>query len=165
MTTLIARPITEVDMTVADALLATWVELDSMADEIMMAVASALAGKAAEAAVEGARGAWDALVRLVRGRFGRDRGAAAALEAAQAQPTDQAAVRELGQALERVASADSSFAEQVRALWPDASAELSARDGGVLNVSTGTVGGHLIQARDLRIEGGLSLGDVRSPGS
>jgi hypothetical protein len=115
MTTLIARPITEVDMTVADALLATWVELDSMADEIMMAVASALAGKAAEAAVEGARGAWDALVRLVRGRFGRDRGAAAALEAAQAQPTDQAAVRELGQALERVASADSSFAGQMRA--------------------------------------------------
>jgi hypothetical protein len=152
-------------MTVADAVLPTWVELDSMADEIMMAVAAALAGKAAEAAVEGARGAWDALVRLVRGRFGRDRGAAAALKAAQAQPMDQAAVRELGQALERVALADPSFAEQVRALWPHASAELSARDGGVVNVSTGAVGGHLIQARDLRIEGGLNLGDVRGPGS
>lgn len=136
-----------------------------MADEIMMAVASALAGKAAEAAVDGARGAWGALVRLIRGRFDRDRGATEALEAAQAQPSDQGAVQELGQALERVAAADPGFAEQMRALWPQASAELSARDGGVINVNTGTVGGHLIQARDLRIEGGLNLGDVRDTGS
>ena len=133
-----------------------------MADEVMMAVASALAGKAAEAAFGGARSAWNALVRLVHERFAKDGDAAAALGAAREQPEDQAAIDELSRALGRVAAADPEFAEQLRALWPVASQELSARDGAVLNVSTGTVGGHLIQARDLRVEGGLHLGDVGS---
>ena len=131
-----------------------------MADEIMMALASALAGKAADAAWGGARDAWNALVRLVSKRFARDSAAAAALEAARAQPEDEAAVHELSRALDRVLAADPGFAEQVRELWPQASAELSARDGGVLNISTAAVGGHLIQARDLRIQGGMHLGDV-----
>lgn len=135
-----------------------------MADEIMMAVAAALAGKVAEAAVGGARGAWEALVRLVRDRFAHDEVASAALAAADARPTDQVAVRELGQALERVGAADPGFAEQVRALWPRASGELSATSGGVLNVSTGTVSGHMIQARDLHIEGGLHLGNPPEKG-
>jgi hypothetical protein len=129
-----------------------------VADEIMMAVASALAGKVAEAAVGGMRGAWEALVRLVRDRFAHDEVASAALTTAQLRPTDQLAVRELGDALERVGIADPGFAEQVRALWSQVSAELSATSGGVLNVSTGTVSGHLIQARDLHIQGGLHLG-------
>lgn len=135
-----------------------------MADEIMMAVAAALAGKVAEAAVGGARGAWEALVRLVRDRFAHDEVASAALAAADARPTDQVAVRELGQALERVGTADPSFAEQVRAMWPQASRELSVTHGGVLNVSTGTVSGHMIQARDLHIEGGLHLGNPPEKG-
>jgi len=125
-----------------------------VADEIMMAVASALAGKVAEAAVGGMRGAWEALVRLVRDRFAHDEVASAALTTAQLRPTDQLAVRELGD----VGIADPGFAEQVRALWSQVSAELSATSGGVLNVSTGTVSGHLIQARDLHIQGGLHLG-------
>lgn len=132
--------------------------MDPVADEIMMAVASALAGKFAEAAVGGARSAWGTLVRLVRDRFAHDTVASAALAVADARPTDEVAIRELGQVLERVGTADPSFGEQVRALWPQASAELSATSGGVLNVSTGTVTGHLIQARDLHIEGGMHLG-------
>jgi hypothetical protein len=129
-----------------------------VADEIMMAVASALAGKVAEAAMGGARSAWDALVGLVRDRFANDEVASAALTTAQSRPTDQLAVHELGQALERVGVADPGFVEQVRVLWSRVSAELSATSGGVLNVSTGTISGHLIQARDLNIEGGLHLG-------
>jgi hypothetical protein len=128
-----------------------------VADEIMMAVASALASKVAEAAAGGVRSAWDALVRLVRDRFAHDQVASAALATAQSRPTDQLAVRELGDALERVTASDPGFAEQVRALWSRVSADLSAT-GGVLNVSTGTISGHLIQARDLHIEGGLHLG-------
>jgi len=129
-----------------------------VADEIRMAVASALAAKVAEAAAGGVRSAWDALVRLVRDRFVYDGVASAALTTAQSRPTDQLAVRELGDALERVGVADPDFAAQVRVLWSELSAELSATSGGVLNVSTGTVSGHLIQARDLHIEGGLHLG-------
>jgi len=35
------------------------------------------------------------------------------------------------------------------------------RDDGTVNSNTGTVGGHLIQARDLHVEGGLRLGDIQ----
>jgi hypothetical protein len=133
--------------------------MDPVADEIMMAMASAMAGKFAEAAIGGARGAWQKLIRLVRDRCAHDKVASAALAAADERPTDEVAVRALGQALEHLASADSNFAERVRLLWPQASAELSAASGGVLNVNSGTVSGHLIQARDLHIEGGLHLGD------
>jgi hypothetical protein len=135
-----------------------------MVDEIMVAVAAALAGKAAEAAAEGARTAWGALVRLVRRRFADDQAAAAALGAAQAAPADKPATLDLARALERIAAEDGGFGTELRALWQRASAELSADAGGVVNISTGTVGGHLVQARDLHIEGGLHLGDVHDPG-
>jgi hypothetical protein len=45
-------------------------------------------------------------------------------------------------------------------LWQQARLELSASEGGVVNISTGTVRGHLIQTRDLSVQGGLHLGDV-----
>jgi hypothetical protein len=38
---------------------------------------------------------------------------------------------------------------------------VSVREGPVVNSSTGTVAGHLIQARDLHVQGSLQLGDVR----
>ncbi|HET9894106.1 MAG TPA: hypothetical protein VFQ44_04175 [Streptosporangiaceae bacterium] len=132
-----------------------------MTDPFMVSVASALATKAADMAAEGVRSAMGALMRLVRSRFAGDKAAEAALDAAQAAPRHQAAVQELARVLELAAAADADFAAQVRALWPELQAGLSARDGGTVNSSTGTVGGHLIQARDLHVEGGLSLGNVQ----
>jgi hypothetical protein len=132
-------------------------------DPIMLSVASALAGKAAEAAVDGGKNAWCALVRMVRARFSGDAQAVATLELAQARPDDAARVQDLASVLSRIAVADIEFGARVHTLWPSASAELSAQDGGVVNSMTGTVAGHLIQARDLRIEGGLHFGDVHSP--
>lgn len=102
-----------------------------------------------------------ALIRLVHSRFAGDKAAAAALDAARAAPQDLAAVQELARVLESAGAADAGFAAQVRALWPELRAELSAGGGGTVNSSTGTVGGHLIQARDLHVGGGLSLGDVQ----
>ncbi len=134
-----------------------------MTDQIMLSIASALAARAADAAAEGARSAATTLMRLVRSRLAKDKAAAAALDSARAAPGDPAAVRELAAALERIAGADAGFAAQVRELWPEARAELSSDGGGTVNTSTGTVGGHLIQARDLHVEGGLLLGDVNHP--
>jgi soluble lytic murein transglycosylase-like protein len=133
-------------------------EVDPMTDPVMMSVASTLASKAAEAAVDGGKTAWGALVRMVRARFGRDQAATAALEAAEARPDDPAHVAELAQVLERIAAADADFAARMRALWQPASVELSARQGSVVNNVTGTVAGHLIQAKDLHVEGGIHLG-------
>jgi hypothetical protein len=132
-----------------------------MTDPIMISVASALAGKAAEAAADGGKSALAALARLVRSRATSDKTASAALDAAASK--NPASVDALARALERLAAADPEFRAQLRDLWPQASAELSASEGGVVNSNTGTVGGHLIQAGDLHADGGLHLGDVYGP--
>jgi hypothetical protein len=134
-----------------------------MTDPVMLSVASALAGKAAEAAVDGGKTAWGALVRMVHTRFGRDEEASAALETAVARPDDAAHVAELARELERIAADDPEFGARMRVLWQWASTELSARQGGVVNSMTGTVAGHLIQARDLHVQGGMHLGDTHGP--
>jgi hypothetical protein len=131
-----------------------------VADEMMMSIASALAGKAAGAAFGAASGAWRRLSRLVGDRLAGDGGGTAILEAARDHPDDAAAVRGLAGALERVTGADREFDTTLRALWQQARVELRASDDGVVNVSTGIVHGHLIQVRDLSVCGGLHLGDV-----
>jgi hypothetical protein len=134
-----------------------------MPELFVSTVATAVAGKAAELAVQGGKDACAALVRLIRERFGRDQDAAAALAAARDNPRDGGAVAELALALERLTSEDADFATRLRELWPRAEAEISASHGGVVNSATGSVGGHLMQARDVRVEGGLHFGDVQRP--
>ncbi|HEY1618222.1 MAG TPA: hypothetical protein VGG25_11415 [Streptosporangiaceae bacterium] len=129
----------------------------------MTAVASAVAGKTAEAAADGGRNALAALTRLVRSRAARDQPASAALSKAATAPRDPASIRELARALDRIAAADAGFRAQLQDLWPQVSAELTASHGGTANSNTGTVGGHLIQAADLHVEGGLHLGGIHGP--
>jgi hypothetical protein len=140
----------------------SWV---AMADEIMVAIASALAGKAADAVAGAAQEAWSRLVRLVRDRFRGDAGGRAALETARSQPDDRDVVHELAERLEEAAAVDPPFAAELRALWLEVGPHISATGASAVNVATGSVGGHLIQARDLHIEGGLHLGDVQGPAS
>lgn len=132
-----------------------------MADPVMSSVAAAVAGKAAEAAVQGGRVACAALVKIVRERCHRDKRASEALEAACSAPAE-AAIAELTWALERLAAADPVFVSQLRDLWPRVTIELSD-DSSVINSVTGSVGGHLLQARDVHIEGGLHFGETRGP--
>lgn len=134
-----------------------------MIDPIMTAAASAVAGKTAEAAADGGRNALAALARLVRSRAARDQAAAAALSKATTAPEDPASIQELARALDRMAAADAEFRARLQDLWPRASAELTASQGGTANSNTGTVGGHLIQAADLHVEGSLHLGDTHRP--
>jgi hypothetical protein len=122
-----------------------------------------VAGKAAEAALQGGRAACAALVKIVRDRCRHDKQAASALEAA-CSVKDEAAIAALARALERLAAGDADFAERLRDLWPRVVTELSASDGGVVNSVTGSVGGNLLQARDLRVEGGLHFGETRPSG-
>jgi hypothetical protein len=57
-----------------------------MTDPVMLSVASAVAGKAAEAAVDGGKAALATLVRLIRGRLTDTDNGSGALENAQRQP-------------------------------------------------------------------------------
>jgi hypothetical protein len=132
-----------------------------MNSDLFSAIATAVSSKAAELAVQSGKDACVALMRLIRSRFRGDGQAEAALEAARsgAEP----AVAALAQALERLASQDAAFAARIKELWPPAAAELSVSGDAVVNSVTGSVGGHLMQSRDVRVDGGLHFGDVRSP--
>jgi hypothetical protein len=133
-------------------------------DPVIASIAAAVAAKVAEAALHGGKEASAALVRTIRERFGRDKDAKIALETAQRIPEDEAAIAVLARELERVAAEDAAFAARIGELWPEVSAELSAGDSGVVNSVTGSVGGHLMQARDVQVEGGLRFGDVQRHG-
>jgi hypothetical protein len=132
-----------------------------MPDPVISSIAAVVAGKAAEAVMQGGMNACTALIRLVRERLSRDKEATTALETATSMPGDTAAVAGLALVLERLVLADAGFGARLRELWPQAAAELSAHEGGVVNSATGSIGGHLMQARDVQVEGGLHFGDVR----
>jgi hypothetical protein len=108
-----------------------------------------LAARAADALAGGGQGAVEALVRLVRGRFARNPGATAALEAAEENSDDESAVTALAAAIESEAANDPSFAEQLRRLGAGASAHSTASTGGVVNNFSGTAE-KAVQARDIR---------------
>jgi hypothetical protein len=132
-------------------------------DPFISSIATVVASKATDSLMHGGKNACAALVRFVRDRFSHDKAAAAVLEKAQSDPENEAAIAALAQAIERLALADAEFESRLRELWPAAEAELSASEGGVVNSATGSVGGHLMQARDVRVEGGLHFGDVQRP--
>jgi multidrug resistance efflux pump len=132
-----------------------------MPDPILVAIAAALAGKAAVAAASGGASALRSMLDLVKRKFSTDPEAAKALDDAQAQPEDDGKIDALGAALDRAARDDPEFAQQLRSLWgqaqgDQAQVELIAHHDGVVNQVSGTVGGHVVQARD--ITGGVSLG-------
>lgn len=128
----------------------------------MASVAAVVAGKLAEGALQGGRTACAALIKLVRDRCQRDKQAGKALEAAHATG-DEKSVAALALVLERLTAADADFAGHIRSLWPQVVMELSADEGGVVNSVTGSVGGNLLQARDLKVEGGLHFGETQQP--
>lgn len=119
-----------------------------MADPVSIGIASALAGKAAEAFLSGAHSALAALYGFVRDRFAGDRKALRALQRAQDDPQDDR-VQSLAEQLHRLAADDPAFAEQLGELWEQASTELHAETGGVVNNVSGTVSGKVVQARDV----------------
>jgi hypothetical protein len=111
-------------------------------DELAIAVATALANKGAEAVAAAGRSAIDALVRLVRRRFGHGTHESAVLDAAADDP---AAQRELADLLDRAMSDDPEFANRLRSLWQ----QVSADRGGVVNQFSGHAE-KVVQARDIR---------------
>jgi hypothetical protein len=114
-----------------------------MPDQIMTAIAVALAGKTADTVFSGGKESFAALARLIRERFGRDDKAKKALESAQNAPENPAALNALAQELDRLASMDPEIAEKIGQLRP------LVAYGSVRNMVTGMVkDSTVIQTRD-----------------
>lgn len=125
-------------------------------DPLLEAAATALATKAVDALADGGRSAWQALVQLVRTRFAADPTAKEALDSARAEPQDEEKVEWLAYELGRAERQDPQFGHQLRRLWDQVGNEVLIESGDVVNKISGTVKGHVVQARD--IEGGVAFG-------
>jgi len=133
-----------------------------MPDPIMLAVATALAVRTAEAAVASGPAALASLVRLVRRRFAVNDEALKTLEVAQAQPDDPASVRALAGTLDRFAAQDREFDTELRTLWAQVG-DTVHEHGPVVNHNSGTITGSLLQGRDFTLNGHLNFGGSTEP--
>ncbi len=109
-----------------------------MPEPILLAIATALATKAAT-------GVYD----LVKKKFSGDKKAIAALESAEAAPSDETTVKALAERLEVAEAEDAEFAEALRTEWRTVQVDQHAERGGVTNSVTGNVSGKVVQARDI----------------
>ncbi len=112
-----------------------------MPEIILIEIAAALAGKAAES-----------LYELVRGKFKDRKQALAALEAAQGAAPDSPQVLALAEELTAAEDYDHVFRDRLRAEW----AASQASGGSASNTITGQVAGNVVQARD--IQGNITFG-------
>ena len=128
-----------------------------MPDPIMLAVATTLAVRTAEAAVAGAPAAWGALVGLVRRRFASHAEAVQVLEIAQARPDDVEAVEALAGSLGRFAAEDREFDAELRTLWAQVG-DTVHQEGSVENRNSGAVTGLVLQGGEFTVNGHLYFG-------
>ncbi|GAB3207733.1 hypothetical protein ACQEU5_12330 [Marinactinospora thermotolerans] len=119
-------------------------------DEVMIALAAAVAGKVGESLAENLREPLKRLRRALRERFRDAPDARAALEAAQDDHDDAVAVEELAGHIASVASTDAEIAELVARLRP----HVATGRGDVVNTIHGDVSGTAIQAGEIH-------GDIR----
>ncbi|WP_024874125.1 hypothetical protein [Saccharomonospora piscinae] len=129
-------------------------------DPVLEAVATALAAKSAQAVVAGGKGAWKALVRLVRDRFAEDPAAKRAWQEAVADPDDAGNVGSLTRALADTERASPEFGVELRKLWHRASVHPDVGTQTVVNQIDGDVES-AVQARD--IHGGIAFGHHPGP--
>jgi hypothetical protein len=130
-----------------------------MDQEMVTAIAVALATKAAEGLTEGGRAAFEALARLVQRAFQGRASAQAALTGAEADPADETRIEELQQELAQTAAEDPAFETDLRGAWRELAPHLTASDSAVANNVSGTVEGNVVQARD--VHGGISFSTPR----
>ncbi|MEU7796930.1 hypothetical protein EAD96_24455 [Micromonospora sp. BL1] len=121
-----------------------------MEDQIVLAVATTLATKGAEALGVGARNAIGSLISLVRDRFGAGTRESAVLDAAMAHPQERWRHTALASALADVMARDPGFADALGDEWRRLDgAGVVAVQGQVVNHFSGTAG-KVVQARDVQ---------------
>ncbi|MFC3522033.1 hypothetical protein ACFONH_22150 [Streptomonospora nanhaiensis] len=123
-----------------------------MVDQVLIAIAAAVAGKAVEPFTEGAVDLLRRLRGAVIARFRRDPEPHAALEAAQIDYDDTEAVAALAAHIGAAAEHDPGLRRLVEELRP----YFTSGGPEVVNTVVGEVSGNVVQARD--IVGGIDLG-------
>jgi hypothetical protein len=119
-----------------------------MPDPVMMAIATAVAGKATESLTDQASKTVAAIVRLIREKF---RGRPDNLPVLDAADDDRTRIEELAALLGRASTEDPAFGSELRALWTQMG---MATGDGVVNVFHGHAD-KVVQLRD--VQGNLNI--------
>ena len=122
----------------------------NMPDPITLAIASAAAGKAAEAMSDQAKETVAAIVKCIREKLRHQPAELTILDAAKDNPSR---IEELAIILDEASAGDVEFGTRLRMLWNQAG--LAAGEGGVVNAFHGTAG-KVIQLRD--VHGDINIG-------
>lgn len=122
--------------------------------DILLAIATTLATKGAEAVAAGGKNAIAGLIGIIRRRLATSGGRATALDRAVTHPADREARMMLITDLAEMMATDRQFAAQVLAQWRAVCAEEAAERGLVVNHVSGTAH-KVLQARD--VHGDISL--------
>jgi hypothetical protein len=125
-----------------------------MPDPVVLAIATAAAGKGVETLISDGRSALGALFRMIRERLGRPGAPSSELDEVLANPADTGRRDDLIKALSRQVAADPGFADELRRRWPLVRAEVDASAGGGRNEFNGSAT-TVIQAQT--INGGIAI--------
>lgn len=126
-----------------------------MPDPITTAIATAVAGQAAQALTAQATSSVAEIVRRIRSKFRDAPTDQAVLTGAQSHPGSAEHVSALADALRRAALDDPAFGQEITALWAQAQAEITtAMSDGVVNTFHGNAD-RVIQLRD--VHGNLTI--------
>jgi hypothetical protein len=115
-----------------------------VSDPVLVSIAASLAGKAVASVYD-----------AVRRKFAQTSDAAAVLDAAEDAASDSPEVQALSEQLAKAEDSDPEFGAELRALWRRESVKQRADRGGVTNQISGSIGGKVVQARD--VQGGISF--------
>jgi hypothetical protein len=121
-----------------------------MPDQVVIAIAAALAAKGAEAMVAGGKSAFAALARLVRGRLAAETHEQERPPRETGDPDGDTGRDRLAEALSRAMAADPTFDARVRDAWR----RVSEENTGHTNIFTGRAKA-VVQAHD--VSGGISF--------
>jgi hypothetical protein len=122
-------------------------------------ILTAIAGAVAKEAVTAGGKAIAKLVQRVKEKFAKDPGAEVVLASAQENPDNTMWVDALAKVLHRAEEADPTFGAELRELWSTARSEIAvnaskteqtAKSGGTNNIVSGSVGGSVIQSRNIK---------------
>ena len=136
---------------------------ETVSDDLAGEVVSALASGAGKTLAAEGIGALGRLAAALRDKFRREPKSRGTLEIMMELPDDADAQRDLTDLLRERCGQDPDFAAWLADLWGTVAKDRRADGGQTVNIVHGDVGGHLVQARDIR--GGIRIGPAYGKGA
>jgi hypothetical protein len=109
----------------------------AMPDPVIMAIATAVAGKVAESVTDQAKQALAQISERIRAKFRNRPDDLVILDAAQANPGSPERITQMARLLDQAALSDPAFGNDIRALWNQVRIEITTTNSNTTNIFHG----------------------------